>query len=155
MRKAYLAAAMKHHPDKGGTQEQFIRVRKAYEAVSNAPQQATAWKHPYFWTACDRMERDLNSRKRKRNDTTSARKKPSPDIVRLRANVADWRKLNITVRQVMYCKTETEEAEELIRLMRACDAQRLVYMQSAERLAAKIKARQAPVGTAGAGGPTA
>lgn len=35
IKKAYRSAVQKHHPDKGGTQENFIAVQRAYETLSD------------------------------------------------------------------------------------------------------------------------
>jgi hypothetical protein len=35
IRSAYRRQVQTHHPDKGGKQEEFIRVRRAYEALKN------------------------------------------------------------------------------------------------------------------------
>jgi len=45
IKKAYRKLASKHHPDKGGDQEQFKRVQAAYDTLSD-PQQRAQYDNP-------------------------------------------------------------------------------------------------------------
>jgi len=35
IKKAYKAKSMKHHPDRGGDEEEFKRINEAYQHLSN------------------------------------------------------------------------------------------------------------------------
>jgi DnaJ-class molecular chaperone len=45
IRKAYKKQSMKHHPDRGGNEEQFKRVNEAYQTLSD-PQKRAAYDNP-------------------------------------------------------------------------------------------------------------
>lgn len=40
IKKAYKRKSMQHHPDRGGNQDDFIKVQKAYETLSNSDKRA-------------------------------------------------------------------------------------------------------------------
>ena len=45
IKKAYRKLASKHHPDKGGDQEEFKKIQKAYETLSD-PQKKAEYDNP-------------------------------------------------------------------------------------------------------------
>lgn len=46
IKKAYKKQSMKHHPDRGGNQDDFIKVQQAYEVLSNSDKR-DAYDHPH------------------------------------------------------------------------------------------------------------
>ena len=45
IKKAYKKASMIHHPDRGGNQDEFVKVQQAYEVLSNSDKR-NAYDHP-------------------------------------------------------------------------------------------------------------
>lgn len=46
IKKAYKKKSMQHHPDRGGNQDDFIKVQSAYEVLSNSDKR-DAYDHPH------------------------------------------------------------------------------------------------------------
>jgi len=46
IKKAYKKKSMQHHPDRGGNQDEFIKVQSAYEVLSNSDKR-DAYDHPH------------------------------------------------------------------------------------------------------------
>ena len=46
IKKAYKKASMIHHPDRGGNQDEFVKVQQAYEVLSNSDKR-DAYDHPH------------------------------------------------------------------------------------------------------------
>ena len=42
IKKAFKKRSMKHHPDKGGDEEEFKRINEAYQTLSNPQKRAKA-----------------------------------------------------------------------------------------------------------------
>lgn len=93
-RRAYFKLARVHHPDKGGSTAMFLRVKKAYEHVTNDATRQWAQR------AFDYIERQAQreERKRKRNEETL-----SEVLARC---MAEYEKLNAK-RQKTYESTPT------------------------------------------------
>ena len=46
IKKSYKRLSMKHHPDRGGNNDDFIKVQQAYEVLSNSDKR-DAYDHPH------------------------------------------------------------------------------------------------------------
>jgi curved DNA-binding protein len=46
IKKAYKKQSMKHHPDRGGKHDEFVKVQQAYEVLSNSDKR-NAYDHPH------------------------------------------------------------------------------------------------------------
>jgi DnaJ-class molecular chaperone len=46
IKKAYKKASMQHHPDRGGNQDEFVKVQQAYEILSNSDKRS-AYDNPH------------------------------------------------------------------------------------------------------------
>ena len=59
IKKAYKKASMKHHPDRGGNNDDFIKVQQAYEVLSNSDKR-NAYDHPQQANPFGRQQQGQN-----------------------------------------------------------------------------------------------
>jgi hypothetical protein len=152
IRRAYLSAAKLAHPDKGGDEGRFVKLKRAYEEALRGgggssgpyPQFSSAHQGGFFSfdDMCSTFAGEAKTKNRPKR--TPAARKASERMVRLRGAVSIWRVLDISVIGLRDLSTDEEEAEQLVQRMRACLAKREEMLNAAERILQEIKSQSSP-----------
>jgi DnaJ-class molecular chaperone len=59
LKSAYRKAALKHHPDCGGKQENFIKIDKAYDLLKSYAVDYKTFNESIYWAAKDTRLKDI------------------------------------------------------------------------------------------------
>lgn len=82
IKRAYRALASKHHPDRGGSTEQFQKIQAAYDVLGD-PQRRAEYDHPGYHTFgnSDTTIHDIFTQMFRQHAAHSARSRPVQTVV--------------------------------------------------------------------------